>query len=248
MRSLIVGNGYLAEVLGAQFRRSGVSIGRMTRDGGSGDDRLAATQQFDQVVVATGPGEEHADGLIDRVDGPRWMICSWGRDHDDPRARHANEATLRRGGTVLRLSTIFGRGDDDTISRLALLARRYRTTLCAGDRDQLVQPLHIDDLATLVGAHLHRPASGLFEIAGPEALPVSELCQSIVEILGVRALDNHVPNRAGRALGARGRPWGQIDWCDDHAPVDIDPARTQFDWRPMPFGVRIEQGVHEAIA
>ena len=118
----------------------------------------------------------------------------------------------------------------------------------SGTARALVQPLHVDDLVALVGLHLRRPSSGCFEIAGPEAVPVAELCQSIVEILGVRPI-GHVSlhsRGARRALGTRSR--AVIDWRDGHAPVDTHPARAQFGWSPLALGIRVEQAVHEALA
>jgi len=249
MRSLIVGDGYLAGVLAEQLRRFDVSIERVTRRGGSGLDRLLGAQRFDQVVVAPEPGSAHSDGLIDRVDGPRWVVCSWARDGADSPAGLATEVALQRGGTVLGLSTIFGRGGDDTISQLARFVRRFRTIVGLENDDRLVQPLHVDDLSALIRGHLHRPSSGCVEVAGPEALPVAELWQSVAEILGVRSRSMRVSPHLVRLLDPRGTvSRAVIDWRDEHAPVDIRPARTQFGWHPVPLGIRIEQGVHEAIA
>jgi hypothetical protein len=255
MRSLIVGDGYLAAALAEQLERSGVSIERARRCHDSELALLLGAQHVDQVVVVPRPDGGATAQVVERVDGPRWVVCSWARDVIDSRsrpaepARFAEEVALQRGGTVLRLSTVFGRGGDDDITRLARFVHRYRTIVRVENGDRLVQPLHVDDFVALVGGHLHRPSSGCFEIAGPETLPVAELWESVVEILGVRSRGMRVPSRLVRVLDRRGTGQRIVgDWGEGHARVDTRPARERFDWCPLPLGIRIEQGVHEAIA
>lgn len=221
MRSLIVGDGYLAATLADQLRRSGVSVERTPRVGG---------QEVDQIVIT--PSTQGP--FVDRVDGPRWLVCSWAGGAPD--GRPLEDLVLERGGTVLRLAAVFGRNGDDNVSRIARRARRYRTLIGVGNGERLVQPLHVDDLAALVGLHLQRPSSGHFDIAGPEAVPVAEVCRSIVEILGVRPI--------GRGTRAR----TAIDWHEQPSPVDTHPAHARFGWSPVALGVRVEQAVHEALA
>lgn len=255
MRSVIVGEGHVAAALAEQLGRSGVSIRRVRQPGDAELALLLGSQHVDQVVVAPDPGGGPAVRVVERVDGPRWLVCSWARDVIDSRgratepARLAEEVALQRGGTVLCLSTVFGRGGDDNVTRLARFVRRYRSIVRVENGDRLVQPLHVDDLAALVGFHLHRPSGGCFEIAGPEVLPISELWQSVAEILGVRSRGMRVPSRLVRVLDPRGTgSRALVDWGEAHAPVDTHPARVRFDWHPLPLGIRIEQGVHEAVA
>jgi nucleoside-diphosphate-sugar epimerase len=114
--------------------------------------------------------------------------------------------------------------------------------------DRLVQPLHVDDLVALVGLHLRRPASGCFEIAGPEVVPVAELLQSDVEIVGVSPI-GHVVAPFTRVLGGRApRSRAAIDCCAGHVPIDTQRARAQFGWSPLALGIRVEQAVREALA
>lgn len=252
MRSLIVGEGRLAVALAEEFGRSGVETER--RSGLSSLDwgRLRGAQRADQIILV--PGSDLTAPVAELVDGPRWLVCSWARDPIDARARVAGsallgeKAALERGGAVLRLSTVFGRGSDDNVTRLARLARRYHVVGGFEDGGMLVQPLHVDDLAALAGCHLQSPSSGCFDVAGPEVLPLGEVWQCVGEILGVRSRYRRLPPRLVRVLerlatGSR----EPIDWRTGRLPIDIQPVRALFDWHPLPFGIRIEQGVHEAV-
>jgi hypothetical protein len=247
MRSLIVGHGYLAATLAEQLRRLGVWVEQVPADGRAELDRPLGAQDVDQVVVTPPRLGRQAEGLVDWVDGPRWVVCLSAAGSVDAHASAA-DIVLERCGTVLNLSDVFGRGGDDNVTRIARCVRRYRTLAGVGHGERLVQPLHVDDLVGLLDLHIRRPSSGCFHIAGPEAVPVAELCRSIVEILGVRPISQLIAPLM-RVLDARGpRARAVIDWRDEHAPVDIHAARAEFGWTPLPLGVRIEQAVHETLA
>lgn len=254
MHSVVVGEGFLAATLVEQVARSGVAIERAPLPRDPDAALPLGGQRADQIVVLLGPGECLTERMVECIDGPRWLVCSPASEtfiagvRDTGPAHVAEEAALRRGGTVVHLSALFGRGGDDNVTRLALFARRYRTMGRNEDPGRLVQPLHVDDLAALVGCHLRRPSSGCFDAAGPEVLPVAELWQSVAEILGVRSRSMRIPPRLVRALDRRGTGSREaIDWGTAPAPANIDPARARFGWHPLPLGIRIEQGVREAV-
>src|SRR2546425_6926818 len=156
MRSLIVGDGYLAATLAEQLSGSGVSVGRAPCPDRPALDVLVGAQQVDQIVMTPQAVGWHVDGFVDRVDGPRWVVCSWaGGSTDSPasatdRTRPLEDLVLERGGTVLRLSAVFGRGGDDNVTRIARCLRRDHTVVGVEKPRRPVQPLPLYDPAALV--------------------------------------------------------------------------------------------------
>ena len=95
MRSLIVGDGYLAATLAEQLRQSGVSVERAPRPDRPELDRLLGAQQPDQVVMAPpGPGGVSSTTSTARVG---WRV----RGQKVPSTCDASAAMLEHGGTVL---------------------------------------------------------------------------------------------------------------------------------------------------
>jgi hypothetical protein len=251
VRTVILGNGFVAGNLCHHLGRIGVGVERVPAAVLHDLDRSFPASGIDQIVVLLPAGGELATPLLDRIDGPRWLVCSWrgdaGADRREPTPA-PGDPVLGRGGARMRLASVFGRGGDDHVTRIARWVRRSRTPIGAGRGGPLVQPLHVDDLGDLVARHLCRPVPGSFDIAGPEAVPVGELCQSIGEIVGAAAIGRLAAPLVS-AFATRGSgPLGAVARHAEGVPVDIARARGRFGWRPLPLGVRVEQAVQEALA
>lgn len=261
---MIIGAGYIGTVLRQQLRERGDAAELTSRraghdhliESGADLDRLLAKESFDQVVLTAQLTGEDIDWLLDRVDGPRWVVMSsaqLGATVSAPGlelARVREEVALARGALVLRPTMVFGHGGDKNVTALVRFIRRYRTVVQIGTGEQLVQPLHVDDLAQLVYCHCQSPSAGLFAVAGAEALTVRELNQSIVELLGIRTLDVRIPMRALEATASFARLAGlradQVRRLVEDKTVDTRPVRRQFSWEPAPVGIRLEQAVRES--
>ncbi|MCB0992765.1 MAG: hypothetical protein KDB16_17440, partial [Acidimicrobiales bacterium] len=198
----------------------------------------------------------HVDWLVDRVDGPRWLVFSSAQLAAHTAAPGTEVALARqaravgRGAAVLAPTMIFGGGQDENISRIVRSMRSTHIPTFAGDGSQLVQPIHVDDICSLVAAHLWAEVgAGVYPVGGSEALPVSELIGSIAELLGVRTPALGVPLAALRA-GARFasvvglRPDQVLRLIEDKI-VDDTLTRAAFGWEPKPLAHRLEQAVRE---
>lgn len=240
MASLIVGAGFPADHVRDGLQRSGVQVARAA----SLEDAapLLRTRAFDQVVVM--PGAAHGPSLR-AGRGPAWLWCVWaGRDPSPARRGEVAPGTTTR----FALPAVFGRGADDNVTRLARSIRRWRLAVPVADPGRLVQPIHVEDLVALVAAHALAPSPGEFAVRGSEAMPVAEIVEGVVEILGLRAIGSRVASQVARALHRRGVvPGVPIDWHEAAGPVDTACVRSRFDWTPQPFGTMLEQAVHEAI-
>ena len=106
------------------------------------------------VVLLPQLQRAQSDWLIDRIDGPRWVLFSSAQlasrfaPPGQEIALARERLALERGAVVLRPTMIFGRGGDQNISRVARKVRRTKVPLQLGEGDQLVQPVQITDAKT----------------------------------------------------------------------------------------------------
>jgi len=266
MTTLVIGTGFVGTELALSLHGRGIEVTRTSRRDGVGDvtvadgvalDRVLGRRQFDQVVAVgqlTGPD---IDRVLQRIDGPRWLVLS---SHQvaavagAPQTRAANareEVALARGACVLRPTMIYGKGLDKNLSRLIRLMGRWRMPLVPGDGSQLVQPLHVDDLIELIVHHQKVLAGGLYPVGGAEALPARELVGTLAQILGLRCPILALPQWAlslaatfGTLIGVRP---DQVQRLREDKIVDLACTIATFNWRPNPLGLRLEQAVMEAI-
>ena len=219
-------------------------------------DALLAGQDFAQVVHL--PQLTSIDGaaFLDRVDGPRWVVFSSAqlgssvpRPGDDLARAHEVHA-LARGAAVLRPTMIFGRGGDANVSRIIRLLRRYRVPVVVGDGSQLVQPVHVDDVSSLVAAHGRRPVAGLFPVGGDERLAVGELVDRLRLALGLRVGPVRIPTSwlrlIARLLLPGLRP-DQVLRLQEDKVVDSSSTAETFGWAPLPLAQRLDEAIAAVV-
>jgi nucleoside-diphosphate-sugar epimerase len=150
---------------------------------------------------------------------------------------------------------IYGRGADLNISRLVRQLRRYRVALQAGG-DQLVQPVHVDDLCDLLERHLAATPvpAGLMgkpvDVGGDAALPVCELLDDLVQLTAATQFRFVFGSRALRAMAVAGSLVGlrpdQVERLLEDKTAQNTVATEALGWHPEPTAVRLEQAVSEA--
>lgn len=148
--------------------------------------------------------------------------------------------------TLLRPTLIYAEGEDQNISRLAGLIRRFGVLPLSGDGRGRRQPVHADDLAAAALAALDTPAAfnKAYDLPGGETLTYKEMCQRIFEALG----------RPPRILSAPPAVWGAaFTLAKPFLPgataamgarmaedlvFDAEPARRDFGYAPRDFRPR----------
>jgi nucleoside-diphosphate-sugar epimerase len=216
-----------------------------------------ADHTFDQVVVVGQLTSPDIDWVLERIQGPHWLVLS---SHQvtattaAPQSRVAlarEEVALARGACVLRPTMIYGKGRDKNLSRLIRFMRRWRIPVVPGDGSQLIQPLHLDDLVELIACHNKAPAAGLYPVGGAEALPLGELIATLAEVLGLRCPLVALPRGAlllaaklGPLVGVRP---DQVRRLTEPKIVDLTCTMATFAWLPASLGLRLEQAVMEAV-
>lgn len=158
--------------------------------------------------------------------------------------------TARQRGahaTVLRPTLVYGAGRDQTLARIALLARRTGVFVLPRGACGLRQPVHVDDLAAAAVDVLDRPAtySRAYALPGGETLPYREMVARTLAAMTPPARLIEVP--AGLFRGAlavarwRGRMQGLTDAAVDRMRRDMvfdaSPAATEFGYAPRGFSV-----------
>lgn len=264
-RSLVIGaTGYIGSNIAKVLSAHGIDVqgsSRQPRPGylqlfnGPDLDRVSA--RYDQIVLTAQLTEQDADWLIDRVDGPRWLVFSSMQlaaavpapNTEVALAREA--AVLARGACVIRPTMVFGRGGDRNVSQIARQISRWRVSVQLGKGRQLLQPVHVDDVAQFVLRHACRPTPGRFEIGGDEAITAEELRTMVVEIVGRRCIHVGLPESLATHLAPLAPVLGlrsdQLRRLHESKVANIAPASSTFEWEPEPTGNRVEQAVREAF-
>lgn len=113
------------------------------------------------------------------------------------RAKWAAEQAIAASGvpyTVLRPSWVYG-PEDNALNRFVTFARRLPFVPVIGDGRQRIQPVFVEDVATVVADALETDAAAgrIFEIGGPEVLTMNEVLRTMLEVMGKRKPLLHSP-------------------------------------------------------
>jgi len=245
-------------VVGA-VRRPGSTVDTAVISHAAAFDDLIFGTAFDQIVCLPQLTNNSIDWIIDRIDGPRWIVFSSAQLAATVAAPGTAAAVARenlavsRGAVVLRPTMIFGHGGDQNISRLARIIAKTKIPVMIGGGGYLVQPVHVDDLLGLVSLHRGSDVEpGVYAAGGAEAIPARELLIMITELLGVRVPPVNIGHRALR-LASKIAPLAglrpdQILRLTEDKTIDISLTKHTFDWEPMALAHRVEQAVGEAVS
>ncbi len=102
------------------------------------------------------------------------------------------------GPSILRLSALFGEGDEFT-NALAAFVRLGPPMVIAGSGKTLFQPLAADDAAEAIARALASPdespveSGQTVELGGPDTMSYNEITDAVAETMGRRLVKIHVP-------------------------------------------------------
>jgi nucleoside-diphosphate-sugar epimerase len=148
--------------------------------------------------------------------------------------------------TLLRPTLIYAEGQDQNVSRLASLARRFGVLPLAGKGEGLRQPVHADDLAAAAITAAATPTTHdrAYDLPGGETLTYRRMSERVFEGLGRRprilpvppwawtvalTLASPVMPGATAAMGTR---------MSQDLVFDAGPAQRDFGWAPRGFRPR----------
>jgi nucleoside-diphosphate-sugar epimerase len=145
--------------------------------------------------------------------------------------------------TILRPTLIYAEGQDQNVSRLAALIRRFGVLPLAGRGEGLRQPVHAGDLAygALAAAASGAARDQAYDLPGGETLTYRQMAQRVFEGLARRPRIVAAPGwlwRLGFALarpllpGATAQMGGRMS---ADLAFDGAPAKRDFGWAPRAF-------------
>ena len=107
--------------------------------------------------------------------------------------------------SIVRPTWVFGGDRDILANNIAWILRRMPFFALPGNGSYPVQPVHIDDLATICTQAAHAHNDVIVDAAGPETLSFGEFVRAVRRAVGARAPILNLPPRlmsvAARALG-----------------------------------------------
>jgi len=125
---------------------------------------------------------------------------------DSPLEYFAGKARLERalresglGHAILRPTVLFGR-EDILINNIAWALRRFPVFGVFGDGGYRLQPIYVEDLASLAVAAGKSRENMVVNAIGPETFTYRELVQAVGQAIGVRRMIVGVPPGLGYAM------------------------------------------------
>ncbi len=142
---------------------------------------------------------------------------------------------------ILRLSNVYGPRMGVHVPCQGFLPVFFRKLLCDepieiyGDGRQLRDPVYVDDVveALLRAAGIVNPQSRVYNIGGPQAMPIQQIARTICEVAGVGAPRQRPFPEALRAIDIGG------------FASDCRRAQRELSWTPR---ITLEEGVTATLA
>jgi uncharacterized protein YbjT (DUF2867 family) len=164
------------------------------------------------------------------------------------------ERTVEASGldwTIIRPTMIYGTPGDRNMSRLLAFLRRSPVAPLPGGGRRLIQPVHVDDLASFVvtAAETDAAIGQAFNVAGPDALTLRQVVAEAAGALGKRTVLVPIPLypvvaavKVYEKLASTPRlKLEQVLRLDEDKAFDIGPAR-RLGYSPRTFseGIKAE--------
>ena len=145
--------------------------------------------------------------------------------------------------TILRPTLIYAEGQDQNVTRLAGLIRRFGVLPLYGQGEGLRQPVHADDLAAaaLAAAATTETEGRAYDLPGGEILTYRKMAERVFEGLGKRPLILPAPEwlwRLGFILARPLLPGATAQMgarMKENLTFDSGPAKRSFGWKPRVF-------------
>jgi nucleoside-diphosphate-sugar epimerase len=171
--------------------------------------------------------------------------------------RMAAEEAVRRGvaeWTIIRPTMIYGTPGDRNVSRLVRHLKRLRVIAVPGPGTNLVQPVHVEDVAFAIAEAVGRPEAigKAYDVSGAAPVTFNELIDTAARLLRRRVLRLHVPlvlaKLAARLtkplLGRRGISVEQILRLNEDKAFSHEDAARDLGYRPR----SVEEGLRGLLS
>nr|WP_295382425.1 nucleoside-diphosphate sugar epimerase [Pseudoxanthomonas sp.] len=268
------GTGQIGAALLARLRAAGwysFAVSRQAREEQDGIhwlrgefDAMPVLPEHVDVIFSTGPLDRFSRWYADaRIASPRVVAfgsTSVGTKHDssdagerdlavrlqDAEARVFATASARGAhATILRPTLVYGAGSDQTLSRIAAMARRSGFFVLPANARGGRQPVHVADLAAAAQAVVDVPATHgqAYALPGGETVEYREMVRRTLSALAPTPRLIVLPSplfalavRAARATGRlQGLTGAAVARMREDLVFDAAPARRDFGYAPRGF-------------
>ena len=155
--------------------------------------------------------------------------------------RHVEAAVLDAGGTALRYANLYGPGTGWALDGSLVDLLRARKLPVVGDGAGVWSFVHVDDAALATVSAIERSATGVYNVADDEPVPVGTVLPYLADVLGAKP-PRRVPAWLGRfAVGDAG-----VSLFTRIRGAANDKAKRELDWRLAYPSWR--QGFREGLA
>jgi nucleoside-diphosphate-sugar epimerase len=158
------------------------------------------------------------------------------------------QASIR--STILRPSMIYGNERDHNMHKLLRVLSKTPIFPVFGDGMSLMQPVHVEDLATGIVSAVARDIVGEFNLAGPSPITYNSLLEACASALGKQIKPLHLPHKPVAALIAIAEKiprfpikHEQVMRLREDKNFDIANAIALLDYSPRAFSEGIAQEV-----
>lgn len=154
-------------------------------------------------------------------------------------------AAVGAQATLLRPTLVYGAGRDHTLTRIAMLARRWKRFVLPRNAHGLRQPVHVDDLARAAfdACESTAAAGKAYALPGGERVAYRDMVARVLAVMTPppKLFEVPAPVFTLALLGARAM--GRIGGFGDAAVArmrsdlvfDAEPAQRDFGYTPRPF-------------
>lgn len=169
------------------------------------------------------------------------------------KAKGLAEEAIRSSGvnyTIFRSAIAFGKGDSLTSGIAQLLAAVPFLFIVPGDGKTLLQPIWVEDLATLISWAIEdtNTENQIYDVGGPEMLSFCDVVETVMDVLGKRKQFFYFPPPLLRGLTiffetSLSRPPISVFWLDYLAvnhTCAIDTLPRVFQLKPSRLAQRLD--------
>ncbi|MBD9479290.1 NAD-dependent epimerase/dehydratase family protein [Pseudoxanthomonas sp. PXM02] len=177
-------------------------------------------------------GDAYERDIVARLQAAERLVFETAETNDAP-------------ATLLRPTLVYGAGRDQTLARIAAMARRIGCFVLPRGADGRRQPVHVDDLAAAALAVVDAPATyaRAYALPGGETLTYREMVARTLAALDPPAKLWQVPMPMFRGALSLARMAGMMRGLTDDAVArmredlvfDATPARNDFGYAPRAF-------------
>lgn len=110
----------------------------------------------------------------------------------------ANEKAVTDSGmsyAILRPTVLVGGGEDILINNIAFLLRRLPVFFIPGDGSYGIQPVHVEDLASLAVEGVYSKENYVIDAVGPDSYTFKELVKLVGDTIGAKRMLISMPPR-----------------------------------------------------